>query len=68
MYSSTIFMTWTKVSNRLPKAIDPRLFRERQTLRMIGAVGSPDSKYQMATVELVQYAPRPYKKKTILPI
>ena len=46
--------------------MDPKLFSDLQTLLTIGAVGYPDSKYQMATVELVQYAPSPYKKKITL--
>jgi len=47
-------MTVTKVSNKLPKAMDPKLFKDLQTLLIIGAVGYPDSKYHIATVELVQ--------------
>lgn len=66
MYSRTIFITETNVSNKLPNAMDPKLFMDLQTLLMIGAVGYPDQKYHMATVELVQYAPSPYKKKIIL--
>ncbi len=66
MYSRTIFITETNVSNKLPNAMDPKLFMDLQTLLMIGAVGYPDQKYHMATVELVQYAPNPYKKKIIL--
>jgi hypothetical protein len=66
MYSRTILITTTKVSSKLPKAIDPKLFIDLQTLLMIGDKGSPDSKYHIATVELVQYAPNPSKNKTIL--
>lgn len=35
-------MTETNVSNKLPKAMDPKLFMDLQTLLMIGAVGYPD--------------------------
>lgn len=42
MYSRTIFITDTNVSNKLPNAMDPKLFMDLQTLLMIGAVGYPD--------------------------
>lgn len=59
-------ITVTKVSSKDPNAMEPRLLKDLQTLLMIGAVGYPDSKYQIATVELVQYAPKPSKKNIIL--
>jgi hypothetical protein len=54
MYSRTTLTTVTTVKSKLPKAIEPKLFTDLQTLLMIGAVGYPDSKYHKATVELAQ--------------
>lgn len=42
MYSRTTLITVTNVSNKLPNAIDPKLFKDLQTLLMIGEVGYPD--------------------------
>lgn len=54
MYSRINFTTITNVNNKLPKAIDPKLLIDLHTLLMMGEDDSPDSKYQIATVELVQ--------------
>lgn len=42
MYSKMTLMTVTIVRSRLPRAIDPKLLIDLQTLLIIGAVGSPD--------------------------
>lgn len=54
IYSRMNFKTVTMVKSKLAKAIEPRLLSERRMLRMIGKEGYPDSKYHIATVELVQ--------------
>lgn len=36
------FNTVTMVNSKLPKAIEPRLLKERQMLRMMGKEGYPD--------------------------
>jgi hypothetical protein len=49
------------VNNNDPKAIDPKLLKDRQKLLIIGERGLPYSKYQIATVELTKYNPSPSK-------
>ena len=58
-YYNTSRITVTIASSKDPKTIDPMLLKDLHILLKIGELGFPYSKYQIATVELIQYAPKP---------